>query len=419
MNSYKHTAAKEASQKFFYDCAVIGGGASGMIAAITAARKGAKVVLIEHNKKLGTKLLQTGNGKCNFTNLYMSSQMYQNEDTEFVQNIIDKFNVSDTLKFFKELGVFYNERGGYVYPHSGTAASVQEALIFELGRLNVKVKTDFIVTAIEKKDNRFIIKTEGFFYEASSVIIAAGSKASPKTGSDGSGYNLAANFGHTIIKPLPALVQLVSDMKYCANLSGVRSTGNISLYVDSEFILSDYGEIQYTDYGISGIPVFQISRYAVKALDLHKKVSVTVDMLADIDRKDLYKDIEKRITADKNKNIEQFFAGILNKKLIYGTAKAMGLDLNAPVKDIGVQKLCEFTDNLRKFKFDITGSKGFDTAQVCQGGVNLNEINHNMESKLIKNLFFAGEIADVDGRCGGYNLQWAWSSGYVAGLNSV
>lgn len=403
---------------FFYDCAVIGGGASGMMAAITAAKKGARVIIIEHTKKLGSKLLQTGNGKCNFTNLNMTPQMYQNDDIDFVEHVISNFGVAQTLDFFKSIGVFYSERSGYVYPHSGTAASLQEALIFELGRLNVKIKTDFTVTDIEKIDDRFIIKTNNFYYEAASVIIAAGSKAAPKTGSDGTGYAFAQKFGHRIIKPLPALVQLVSDMKYCNVMAGVRSVGKVSLYVDNAPVCSDCGEIQYTDYGISGIPVFQISRYAVKALDLHKKVSVSVNMLPDIDEDDLYADIEKRINTDKDKNIEQFFAGILNKKLVCAVAKVMDIDLTACVKDIGKKTLFEFTKVLRNFEFNIVNFKGFDTAQVCQGGISLDEISGNMESKLIKGLFFAGEIVDVDGKCGGYNLQWAWSSGYVAGFNA-
>ena len=248
-----------------HKCIIIGGGAAGMMAAITLAGYGIDTCILEHTSRIGTKILQTGNGKCNFTNLNMNKSMYQNKDTQWVMDVIDRFNVADTLEFFKKLGVYYKEKNGYVYPLSMTAASLQNSLRLDLENKKVRIHTDTIVKSIaintdgDKKD--FIIHCEGIDYIADAIIIATGSKAAPKTGSDGSGYELVKQLGIKVIKPLPALVQLVSkDKELCRLAAGVRSHGKVELYVDDVKVAEDMGEIQYTDYGISGIPVFQISR---------------------------------------------------------------------------------------------------------------------------------------------------------------
>lgn len=404
------------TKKKCFDCIIVGGGAAGMMAAITAARKGFDCLIIEHSKRIGNKILQTGNGKCNFTNLNMSEEMYQNNDKDFVMSVIDKFNVEKVLFFFRGLGVFYKERNGYVYPHSETAASLQEALRLELERLGVEIVCECEIRQLLKKENEFVADTSCGTFKAHRLILATGSKAAPKTGSDGSGYALAKAFGHKIKKPLPALVQLISSSRQCKAMAGVRSTGRIELYADGDFVCSDEGEIQYTDYGVSGIPVFQISRFAVEAVDSKKNVFVRIDMLPDVSHKELEDDYRRRIKTDGSRNIEQFYAGILNKKLVNAAAKYLNIDINKPVCNYSERDFNRLIKQFKAFEMEITDFKGFENGQICQGGVRLADINADtMESKLCEGLFFAGEIVDVDGKCGGYNLQWAWSSGFVAG----
>ena len=357
------------ADKFKCGCAVVGGGAAGMMAALTAAGQGVNVILIEHTKRLGSKLLQTGNGKCNFTNLDMGKEHFQNEDREFVGKVLESFQVSDTLEFFKEIGIYSRQRGGYVYPNSETAASLQDALRAEVERSGVIVYTECQVERIKRERGGFVLETNQGRINADTLILATGSKAAPKTGSDGSGYILAKSLSHSIIKPLPALVQLTSDNRQCKVMAGVRSTGRVTIYADGKKLAEDLGEIQYTEYGISGIPVFQVSRYAVKAKDRKKEVLAVVDMLPEFSEEELREDIRKRLEKEENKDIVSFFAGLLNKKLVQGVVKSVGAE--------------------------------------------------SMESRLCRGLYFAGELLDVDGKCGGYNLQWAWSSGYLAGKSAA
>lgn len=408
------------ADKFKCGCAVVGGGAAGMMAALTAAGHGVNVILIEHTKRLGSKLLQTGNGKCNFTNLDMGKEHFQNEDREFVGKVLESFQVSDTLEFFKKIGIYSRQRGGYVYPNSETAASLQDALRAEVERSGVIVYTECQVERIKRERGGFVLETNQGRINADTLILATGSKAAPKTGSDGSGYILAKSLSHSIIKPLPALVQLTSDNRQCKAMAGVRSTGRVTIYADGKKLAEDLGEIQYTEYGISGIPVFQVSRYAVKAKDRKKEVLAVVDMLPEFSEEELREDIRKRLEKEGNKDIVSFFAGLLNKKLVQGVVKSVGADMNMTAGQAGEKKLCRLVQEMKEYSFDITGSRSYEYAQVCQGGVKLSEVNpETMESRLCRGLYFAGELLDVDGKCGGYNLQWAWSSGYLAGKSAA
>jgi predicted Rossmann fold flavoprotein len=399
--------------KILYDCIVVGGGAAGMMSAVTAARNGASVLLLEGTSKTGIKILQTGNGKCNFTNYNMSAEMFNSENKEFIANALAQFNQNDAIDFFRSIGVFPKEKNGYVYPHSETAASVREALINELFRLHVEVVTNEPAVSIEKRDEFTVNGT----YKGKSLILAAGSKAAPKTGSDGSGYILAEKMGHTVVKPLPSLVQLVSDDKICKKMAGVRSTGSVSIHVDLD-VYSDYGEIQYTDYGISGIPVFQISHQAVKGLDSGKKVFAEIDMIPDYSEDELMDYVTESVkTAPKN--IDQLFSGILNKKLVLAVCEKKSIRADERITEKNIDLAGKAIAAMKNFKIRISGNKSFENAQVCQGGVALSEINpQTLESRILSGLYFAGEIMDVDGKCGGYNLQWAWTSGYIAGMNA-
>lgn len=401
--------------KKIYDCAIIGGGAAGLLCAVQLARKGLRVIIIEHTKRIGSKILQTGNGKCNFTNMKMDAACFQNDNKEHVMSVIEQFDNRTVISFFESIGVYHRERNGYVYPHSDTAASLQNALRMELEHLKVRVSTEFETREIRLNEGVYEIVSDAYTYYACTVLLATGSKAAPKSGSDGSGYVLAEQLGHHIVKPLPALVQLVSKQKECRLMAGVRSQGTVRLYVDDLLTTEDTGEIQYAEYGISGIPVFQISRFAVGAVEQGKSVRVCIDMLPDYSD-----DFVEKLCRDGTerfgyKTVEQFFEGIVNKKLTAAAAQRLGIKESVTVKDLGLDKLQQCAKQLKSYEMAVSGYKDFDSAQVCQGGVCLDEINiKNMMSYKKPGLFFAGELLDVDGKCGGYNLQWAWSSAAVA-----
>ncbi len=402
-----------------YDCVVIGGGAAGLMAAINTARAGLKTAVIEHTKKIGNKILSTGNGKCNFTNLNMSEEMYLNSDKRFVKEIIEQFNENDTIDFFESIGVYHKDKNGYVYPHSETAASVQEALCLEIERLGVKVFLETSVSKIKKNDKDFLIscndKDQSVVICSKTIILATGSKAASKTGSDGSGYELARQMKHTIVSVLPALCQLISSNKNCKLSSGVRSTGEVKLFIDNIHTADDLGEVQYTDYGISGIPVFQISRFAVKGISENKKVAVCIDMVPDMQEYELIKKFNQRLKNESEKNILQFMSGLVNKKLIEMICRDLNISTTKQVHSLPPKSLAQIVKSLKNYKYAIKDYKGFENAQVCQGGIDLKEISSkDMQSRIVPGLFIAGEVADVDGKCGGYNLQWAWSSGYIA-----
>lgn len=402
-----------------FDCIVIGGGAAGMTAAITAARRGKKTAIIEHTDRIGKKILSTGNGKCNLTNTELDRECYQSDDGEFVMQVIDQFTPYDVIDFFKCLGIYPKSKNGYIYPNSEQASSVLDVLRLELSHQKVALFTQTIVKGIEKNGEQFRISTEQNEFTADSLILATGSKAAPKTGSDGSGYKFAKKLGHSVIKPLPALVQLRSDLDLCKGMAGVRSEGKVDLYIDGQFVTEDTGEVQYTDYGVSGIPVFQISRYAVRAVDAGNDVYVDVDMLPSVKDSALADMLFRRLDDDGYKTIEQFLMGLLNKKLVNAVLKRNKINPNETASNLKEQQMQKIINTIKKFRIPVSGYNPFENGQICSGGVRTNEINaETMESKILDHLYFAGEMVDVDGKCGGYNLQWAWSSGHVAGSHA-
>lgn len=399
----------------YFDCVVIGGGAAGLMAAITAAKQHVKVALIEHTPKLGTKILQTGNGKCNFTNTFMDSCCFYENGSKAMQ-VIHQFDEKQTIHFFESIGIFSKEKNGYVYPHSETAFSLRDALISELNRLGVHCITSFVIDKIHSSSAGFVINND---FIAKKIIFAAGLKAAPKTGADGSILPLLRAMGQPMVDILPALVPLEcspSFKKMCHLMAGVRSFGQVSAFCKGKKIASDIGEIQYTDYGISGIPVFQISHPVIKQLHKGEKISVMIDMLPDFSEERLIHYIDHNYDTYSYKTIEDFFSGLLNIKLMKGVAQKLGYKSLNTLDSYKKKDIKQLIIECKHCQMDITGYKSFDRAQVCQGGVDMSYIDENtMQSTLIEGVYFAGEMVDVDGICGGYNLQWAWSSGYVAG----
>lgn len=406
---------------------IIGGGAAGLMAAITAAENGADVTILEHMPRVGKKILATGNGKCNMTNLYMTADCYRCGEPEVPMQVIGTFPVSDTIQFFRRLGILTTDRNGYVYPASGQAQTVLDALREKTDSLGIRTVCESKVYAVEKdKKGSFVVKSETGSYSGNFVILAAGSMAAKTTGSDGSGYELAKSLGHKIKKPLPALVQLKCNGDFFKGIAGVRTDVRVSLYTVGKngeleaLLATDSGELQLTDYGISGIPVFQVSRYAAEALDRRKRVMAVVDFMPDYTEEEVFRILEEQRNYLYDRKAGDFLNGLFNKKLAALFMKAARIKPDLDVAVVSNKKLGELVEVIKEMTFEVTGTNSFDKAQICMGGVPLSEVDAaTMESRLVPGLYFAGEILDVDGICGGYNLQWAWSSGHLAGVSAV
>lgn len=395
---------------------IAGGGASGLMAAVSAARAGAAVTVLEHNRQVGKKLLATGNGRCNLTNVDQEISHYRGGEEGFAEDVLGAFDIYDTLRLFTELGVFTRNRNGYLYPYSDQASSVVDALRMEAEHRKVRLALNTQIQSISHKDGVFHVQTEGWEYEGEALILAAGSCAAPKTGSDGSGYAFARALGHRVIKPLPALVQLCSRDPRFSRLSGLRMEAEAVLFADGCEQARDQGEVQFTSYGLSGIPIFQISRYGSKALEEGRRVEVSLNLMPLFEERELADFLEERIAKNGHKRAEQLLVGWFPDKMAACLLKTAG---------IAGEKRSELLDSrerqalllaCREFQVEICGTKGFDQAQVACGGVDTAQVDPaTMESRLVPGLYFAGEILNIDGACGGYNLQWAWSSGWLAG----
>lgn len=404
---------------------VIGGGASGLMAAIVAAREGARVTILESMDKPAKKLLMTGNGRCNLTSLDFSREdCYRGGDITFVRQVLKQFDYQQTMQFFEEMGLLLQERGSGVYPLTDQASSVADRLLLELAKLHVKLKCLEKVTRIEKTGDKWTAFTESWHYEADAVILACGSRAVPATGSDGSGYVLAQMCGHTIQEPFPALVPLKCKESFVKKLAGLRTKAVVTMKISSAepsrqsarpLIFSEAGELQWTEYGISGIVVFQLSRYASTALQHGKQVQVSVDCLPSVTEERL---LELLVKKKDEEPIGDSLAGILPKKMIPVILELCQIrKASARPEEKELSRICY---TIKHLSLTVTGTRSFDQAQVCGGGVTLSEINPcTMASRICSRLYLTGELLDVDGICGGYNLQWAWSTGYLAGKNSA
>ena len=395
-----------------------------MTAAIFAARQGAAVTLLEHMDRVGKKILSTGNGKCNLTNRRMDASCYRSNAPGFPMKALGRFGEPETEVFFEELGIVLKDRNGYLYPASGQASSVLDALREELSRLGVNIVTECGEAEVAapgsgKGGNQewTVLCKKGRFC-SDALILAAGSKAAPSTGSDGSGYDLAKRLGHRIIRPLPALVQLRCREKFFKQISGVRADACVSIWADGERLAYDQGELQLTDYGISGIPVFQVSRFASVALSRGAQVKAEIDFYPELGRKELGRFLRERRQLLGDRNADSFLTGWFNKKLALLFLRLAGISPDRNVSSLTETQLSELGRRIKQFETEIAETNPFANAQICCGGVDVREVNpHTMESKKRKGLYLAGELLDVDGICGGYNLQWAWSTGALAGIH--
>lgn len=401
---------------------IIGGGAAGIIAAIAAKRAGAEVTILEKNSRIGRKILATGNGRCNLTNVNIDISRYHGKHPEFIYGPLSRFDYYRTIDFFEDLGIAHKvEDEGKVFPISNQASSVLDVLRYELEGIDVNIVCDAEVIDLTKKENnKFMAVTkDGRTFKAHKVIITAGGKASPDLGSNGSGYELARRLGHRIIEPFPALVQLRLSAKFLKQIQGIKFEGDAEIIADDGVVRTEKGEILFTDYGISGPPILQLSRKASEHLQRGERVYIKVALVNFLTRDELENLLISRFQRGAKKPLSFNFVGFLNKKLVPVVLKEAGIsDINKPSASVTAGERKRIVDILQDWRFEVTGTNPWPSAQVTAGGIDVGELEgKTMESKLVPGLYFAGEIIDIDGDCGGYNLQWAWSSGFIAGEN--
>lgn len=436
---------------------VIGAGASGLMAALTAAEAGAEVVIVDGNEKAGKKLFATGNGRCNFTNTNCDGseeavlRHFNGTATAFIKEAMSRFTAHDCISFFEEHGVLARvEDEGRTYPYSGQAQAIVEALTSGCEAAAVEFVLGDRAVDISFADSGFLVACEsGRNIFCDKVIIACGGRAGLKFGSTGDGYGFAKKFGHSLVAPKPALVAAESNDSFIADLKGVRASAKVTLKLDGEAIAEDKGEVQFTGTGVSGICVFDLSRHMDAPRPKKKKKSgkkaepaeapekhycIVIDLVPDMDIKDLTKLLRgwaKTVCGTDEKghvhgdidiaDLEKMLCGIVNRKLAAVIAGLASEDEKTGEVFCDVNKLIlRSVMMLKGLRVSVASTKGWDDAQTTSGGVKCDETDSmTMESKLTKNLYLCGEVLDVDGRCGGYNLQWAWASGFIAGKSAA
>ena len=397
-----------------FELGIVGGSASGLVAAINAKylHPNISLVIFEKNQRLGKKILATGNGRCNLTNVHALEHEYINYD--FAKYSLNKYCPTKIIDFFSMLGLLtYTDEKGRVYPRSNNASSVLDALRFEIEKLNIDVILDYTVDKVTFTD-KFIINDE---FICDKLIIATGGKSSSSQGSDGSGYKIAKSLGHSITPLYPALVPLNSRPELVRSLKGVRATNTFLTVSDSITESKSEGEILFTDNGVSGIAAMELASMAEKILRNGNKPLLNIDFLPELSLEELKKYLNYTIIHKQGQSMDNLLTGILPKQIGIQILKSCNIYYGgAVISDFSDNMISEIVKSIKCFSLEITGTKGFANSQVTCGGINCKEIDkETMKSLLVDNLYFCGEIIDVDGRCGGFNLQWAFASGLTAG----
>ena len=399
---------------------VVGGGISGFISAINAKNDNNEVIILERNDKVLKKLLLTGNGKCNYFNDDFSINHYYSDDFDLLKNHINLENKNKVLEFFDELGIVPRIKNGYYYPYSNQAITIKNALLKKADVLGIKIKTNSFVKNIENKNNNFYIKVDNEIITSDKLIISTGSKSYPSTGSDGSGYDLLKKLGHSVNKVLPSLTGLICEEKYFKDLNGVRIESEVSLYEDDKLLKSETGELQFTNYGVSGICIFNLSNLVSKGLEKGKNEMIYINFLKGLnisEKEDLLRFLENRNSITSYLSISELLDNLLNYKLTNLILKKCKISNNKLYSELSSKEKDVLCECLLKFKIKVVGTNDFTNAQTCSGGIPLKEVNENFESKLIPNLYLTGEVIDVSGDCGGYNIGFAALSGIIAGIS--
>jgi predicted Rossmann fold flavoprotein len=395
---------------------IIGGGASGLIAAVAAgnAAGGDNVKIIEKNERIGRKLLATGNGRCNLTNINAASDSYRGEQPGFCASALRMFSAEHTIEFFNRLGlVVRTETDGRVYPKCDSAGAVLDVLRNEIARLNIEIIHADVSRLSFNRDAFLIHCTDNRNITGLSVIVSTGGRAAPVFGSNGSGYNLLTQMGHELNKVYPALVQLRTSFADIKSLNGVRVNAGIGLRKNGRVIGYQEGGLQFTNYGVSGIPALNISGAAEQGSD------IVIDFSPDTDSDALLRLLVKRAANLSALSAEEFLTGFFHKAVGRLLLKYAGIPPKPPVSAM-TWHLNKLAGVIKSFCMPFSGVLGFEEAQVTGGGIRTSEFNpYTMESVIRKGLFAAGEVLDIYGPCGGYNLQWAWASGYLAGISAA
>ena len=399
------------------ELAIIGGGAAGMMAALTAAEwVDGTVTLLERQSRLGRKLLATGNGRCNLSNLTCAPSHYHGGYPDFVRPALDAFGVTDTLAFFRQRGLLTtSEPDGKCYPYSDQANSVLDTLRLALNAAGVVVRTDWPVEVIRQgKSGGFTLTGSAGSLWADRVILTAGGAAAPKLGGTKSGYQLAKTLGHRCTRLHPSLVQLNTDPTWPRSLKGVRADAVVKLLMGQELVAEEAGQVQFTDYGVSGPVIFQLSRLAVTA---EAPVTLSLDLLPDVSQAELVELLAQRQAQCPELTLENLLTGMLHNRLGRTVIRYGGRKLGDAVMDLTRKNLTAIAKNVKDFRLPVIGDQGLEHAQVTAGGLDTAQFApETLESRRCPGFYAAGEVLDVDGDCGGFNLQWAWSSGHLAGL---
>lgn len=410
-----------------YDVVVLGGGASGMTAAIWAGRQGASVLIVEYNEELGKKILSTGNGRCNFSNRDISASCYRTDTggEDFFALALSQFSSADAKAFFEELGVLSIEEAHRLYPRTMRAKDIRDALCLQIRLMDIPVLYQTKVKQIlqEEEGYALILRKDREPIRTCRLIIATGGPASAVAGSTDDGGYYASMLGHTVQPYLPALTALCADASFPSELAGIRCHDTlVSLMINDHLVERERGELQITSYGLSGIVVFQLSRHVSHGQAAGEKMTCLLDFLPEYTEEAIYEHWCRRL--DEGGCLlqpEQICLGSLHDDVIRTIVKQFGLFSEGLVGtgEADRQDLRRLAHLVKEYRVEIQGTKDLKESQVCSGGVSLREVNpYTMESKLNQGLFFAGEVLDVDGICGGYNLQWAWTSGRIAGINA-
>ena len=399
---------------------IIGAGASGVFAALILKQNYINTTVIERNANALKKIYATGNGRCNFTNRNVSYKNYHGENPKFTISAIKKFDNYDVIEFFNDMGIPEVElENGKIFPKSLQASSIVKQMMCLANHLEVEFIFDSFVDDVRKNGDVFEVKSNDSIYKFDYLIVACGSKAYKKSGSDGNGYILMKKLGHNIVKTHPGIVQLRLNGDSFKKMSGTKFKANAKLVVDGKEVFEFYHDVLFTDYGISGPTILQLSGEAIRAKNNGLDVKIRIDTV-DLDENKLYEHLIYIISLNYYKKINELLVGLINDNLIEEVLNQTGINYDINVCELSKEEIYKLAHTLKNLEFSVSGYKDEDSGQITCGGVDTDEINPStMESKKIKNLYIIGEIMDVDGDCGGYNLQWAFSSAYSCAMSII
>ncbi|MCC2717785.1 MAG: NAD(P)/FAD-dependent oxidoreductase [Finegoldia magna] len=399
---------------------IIGAGASGVFAALILKQNYIDTTVIERNANALKKIYATGNGRCNFTNRNVSYKNYHGENPKFTISAIKKFDNYDVIEFFNDMGIPEVElENGKIFPKSLQASSIVKQMMCLANHLEVEFIFDSFVDDVRKNGDVFEVKSNDSIYKFDYLVVACGSKAYKKSGSDGNGYILMKKFGHNIVKTHPGIVQLRLNGDSFKKMSGTKFKANAKLVVDGKEVFEFYHDVLFTDYGISGPTILQLSGEAIRAKNKGLDVKIRIDTV-DLDENKLYEHLIYIISLNYYKKINELLVGLINDNLIEEVLNQANIEYDINVCELSKEEIYKLAHTLKNLEFSVSGYKDEDSGQITCGGVDTDEINPStMESKKIKNLYIIGEIMDVDGDCGGYNLQWAFSSAYSCAMSII